>query len=77
MKGYDISIKQQGAVNGREKNSPVMIVIIPVIQRSVVFANKQVIVTFKIVLDNYTFNAHGKVGWRTLSKPKDTFTHEG
>ena len=53
-----------------------MIVVIPVIDRSMMLAYKQVMITGNIVLDNHPFNADGKFGgwWRGILK--NTFAEE-
>ena len=50
--------------------------VIPVIDRGMVFPDKQIMIAGKIVFDNHPFNTNGKISGGAGSKFKNTFSQE-
>jgi len=50
--------------------------VIPVIDRSVMFTNEQIMIAHEIVFHYGPFNTYGKSSWSIRSKLKDTFSQK-
>jgi hypothetical protein len=62
MQRYDIGINQKRPVDRREKNTAMVIGVIPVIHRGMYLPKYQIVVSFYIVIDDDPLDAYGKPG---------------